>query len=243
MTIPDLVYLALIALLMAFDHFVLWPTFLRRSDADAGRARLWLWSGWMMVIWVLTGFGTALWMFDGRAWEALRFTAPHGWRLWVAIGLVLALVAAYAPPILRFSGTRRPKRVKFGSVAVERLVPHTRAELGWWVAVSLSAGFCEEFIFRGYLIWAFQPAFGLWGAAVFSVVVFAAGHAYQGVKGIVASGTIGAVLTLLVLGLGSLWPAIILHALLDIGQGLIGWLVLRAVPGESGGAGSIGESA
>ena len=28
------------------------------------------------------------------------------------------------------------------------------------VALSISAGFCEEFVFRGYLIWAFSPYSG-----------------------------------------------------------------------------------
>jgi membrane protease YdiL (CAAX protease family) len=126
---------------------------------------------------------------------------------------------------------------------VENLVPHTRSELGWWVAASLSAGFCEEFIFRGYLIWAFQPVFGLWGAAALSVVVFAAAHAYQGANGVLATGAIGSLLTLVVLISGSLLPAMALHALADIGQGLVAWLVLRGVQGEGGIVTRFGESA
>jgi membrane protease YdiL (CAAX protease family) len=116
-----------------------------------------------------------------------------------------------------------------GSPHVEKLAPHTRSELGWWLAVSLSAGFCEEFVFRGYLIWVFQPLLGLWGAAAFSVVVFAAAHAYQGAKGILATGVVGSLLTLVVLISGSLLPAIALHALTDIGTGLVAWLALRNV--------------
>lgn len=91
----------------------------------------------------------------------------------------------------------------------------------------MSAGFCEELIFRGYLIWAFQPVFGLWGSAAFSVVVFAAAHAYQGARGVLATGAVGTALTLVVLISGSLWPAIALHALTDIGEGVVAWLALR----------------
>jgi membrane protease YdiL (CAAX protease family) len=114
----------------------------------------------------------------------------------------------------------------------EKLAPRTRSELGWWVALSLSAGFCEEFIFRGYLIWAFQPVFALWGAAAFSVVLFALAHAYQGTKGILATGIVGGLFTLVVLICGSLWPAIVLHALVDIGQGLVACLALRRAQGD-----------
>ena len=118
------------------------------------------------------------------------------------------------------------------------LSPRTRFEMGWFVALSLTAGFCEEFIFRGYLIWVFRPVLGLWGAAAFSVVVFALAHAYQGAKGILSTGFIGLLFTLVVLITGSLWPAIALHALLDIGQGLIAWLVLRRMADEVGMAAS-----
>lgn len=230
MTTLDWLYLALIAILLLLDGLVLWPAFLRRSRVDAGRARVWLWSGWMTVLWTLVAAGVALWLFEGRAWSALRLTVPHGWRLWGAIALVALLAVPYARTALLIARSDRPKRVKMGNPHVARMVPHTRAELGWWVAVSLSAGFCEEFVFRGYLIQAFQPALGLWAAAALAVVVFAAAHAYQGVQGIVATGVIGALLTLVVLLFDSLLPAMALHALADVGQGLVAWLALRELP-------------
>ncbi len=231
----DIIYLALIAAGLSLDHFVLWRSFLRRYAEGAWRARRWLWMSWMCVLWGLTGFGIWLWMAHGRDWGALRLVVPHGWRLWVAIGLAALLVLMQMPPILRYAGSRRPKRVRFGNPAVERLVPRTGAELVWWVAVSLTAGFCEEFIFRGYLISIFTPLITLWGAAAFSVCIFALGHAYQDARGVVATGVIGAILTLIVLGLGSLWPAIVVHALMDIGQGVTAWLALRGRPTEPAG--------
>ena len=184
------------------------------------------------MLWTLVAAGVALWLFDARAWESLRFIAPHGWRLWVAIGLVFALVSTYARTVVRIARSKRPRRIKIANPRVEKLAPRTRSELSCWVAVSLSAGFCEEFIFRGYLIWAFQPVFGLWGAAAFSLVAFAMAHAYQGIKGILATGIVGGLFTLVVLISESLWPAIVLHALVDIEQGLIAWLVLGRAPDE-----------
>ena len=243
MTTLDLLYLALIATGLLLDHIVLWPTFLRRSQANPSRARLWLWSAWMIVLWTLVTAGVALWLFEARAWGSLRLIIPHGWRFWGAIGLGLMLVISYARTAVRIARSKRPRRIKMGNPHVERLSPHTRSELSWWVAVSLSAGFCEEFIFRGYLIWAFQPVLGLWGAAGFSVVVFAAAHAYQGAKGILATGVVGSLLTLVVLISGSLWPAIALHALTDIGAGLVAWLAFRKVQGAGGMITGLTESA
>jgi membrane protease YdiL (CAAX protease family) len=243
MTTPDLLYLALIAILLLLDYFVLWPAFLRWSQADPGRARLRLWSGWMIMLWSLVAAGVALWLFEARTWESLRLVTPHGWRLWGAVGLVLMLVITYARTVVRIARSKRPKRIKMGNPDVEKLAPHTRSELGWWLAVSLSAGFCEEFVFRGYLIWVFQPLLGLWGAAAFSVVVFAAAHAYQGAKGILATGVVGGLLTLVVLSSGSLFPAIALHVLTDIGTGLVAWLALRKAQGAGGIITGLSESA
>lgn len=180
-----------------------------------------------MLLWTLTAVGVALWVVKGRDWAALRLVPPQGWRLWAAIGLVLALAIVQSRPVIRIGRSASQKRIKIGSAHAAMLSPHTRPELLWWIALSLSAGFCEEFVFRGYLIWVFQPWLGLWGASALSVVVFALAHAYQGGKGILATGAIGLFLTLVVLGFGSLWPAIVLHALIDIAQGLLAWVVLR----------------
>jgi membrane protease YdiL (CAAX protease family) len=46
----------------------------------------------------------------------------------------------------------------------------------------------------------------------------------------VAVAALGLLFTLVVLGFGSLWPAMALHALVDAGQGLTTWLVLRRAP-------------
>lgn len=58
-------------------------------------------------------------------------------------------------------------------------------------------------------------------------MAFAAGHAYQGVKGVSSAGIVGALLSMIVLGFDSLWPAIALHSLFDIAGGLTAWLTLR----------------
>lgn len=226
MTVPDVFYVAFIAVGLVFDHFVLWPAFVRRSHADAVRARAFLWSSWIGLLWTLAVPGAALWVLESRAWGALRLTAPHGWRLWGAIALVAALAIASARRIARIARSQRRRRIQMGA-GVERLVPHTGLELPRWIALSITAGCCEEFLFRGYLIWVFQPLLGLWGAAALSLAIFAAVHAYQGAKGAAAAGAVGAVLTVVVLAFGSLWPAIVMHAVLDIGEGLVAWLVMR----------------
>ena len=240
MTKADALYAALIAIGLYVDSFVLWPSFLRRSEAEPSRARVWLWSSAMTLLWTLVLAGFALWIFERRSWTSLRLVVPHGWRLPGTIGLLLAVAIIYARPVAKITRRKRSKTIKV-SKAVEQRAPHTRAELAWFVALSLSAGICEEFIFRGYLIWLFQAVLGLWGAAALSLVVFAAAHAYQGAKGVFAVGIVGGLFTLIVLAFGSLVPAMAVHTLADVGEGLVGWLALRAVQSTHDGDSPLGE--
>jgi hypothetical protein len=90
------------------------------------------------------------------------------------------------------------------------------------------AAFREELIFRGYVLWAVQSILGLWPAVVLSCLVFALAHAYQGIGGILKTGLVGAFFMASVLELGSLLPAMVAHALIDIGQGGVAWFILRA---------------
>lgn len=241
MTKADALYVALIAIGLCIDSLVLWPRFLRRSEAEPARARVRLWSSSIVFLWTLVGAGVALWMLERRSWTELRLVAPHGWRILGTIGVLLAVAVFYARTVATIRRARRSnKRIKFSKDAARR-APHTRAELAWWVALSVSAGICEEFVFRGYLIWVLQPVLGLWLAAAASLIVFAVAHAYQGAKGVVAVGAVGGLFTLIVLVFGSLVPAIAVHVLVDAGEGLVAWLALRDVSVGHDGASGIGE--
>lgn len=123
---------------------------------------------------------------------------------------------------------RASLRRQVGSLTT--VMPHTRTELCWFGGVSATAGFCEEFLYRGYFIGALAPWLGWWGAAALSVPCFAAAHFYQGWSGVLRTGVVGAIFTLLVAGFESLWPAIAIHALIDAGSGTLSWLALRERP-------------
>jgi uncharacterized protein len=183
----------------------------------------------------MVAVGIALWLSHKRAWLTLGMTLPRGWRLWGSVILVVGFALQQvrtAARVARISGPKPGMRAQLGEISIA--LPHTSDELRRFVALSLTAGFCEEFLFRGYLIWAFQPWLGWWGAAALSLTVFVAAHAYQGTAGVIRTGLIGGVFTLLVSLSGSLVPAIVLHALVDIFIGVIAWLVLRDEPAQVG---------
>lgn len=229
-TLLDLLYVALFAaILPLWDYLFSWPAFRRRSQADAARARRRAWAMNIPLAWALVAIGAALWLAQGRSWASFGFAAPEGWRLWASIGLVLLLAAYHAQAIAsvtRSAETKASVRQQFtGELA--GVLPHTHADMAWFAGVSLTAGFCEEFLFRGYFIWVFAPWLGWWGAAALSLLIFSVAHAYQGWSGVLRTGIVGALFTLTVAVFDSLWPAIALHFLLDLGMGFIAWLALR----------------
>ena len=234
-TLLDLLYVALIAVAWPlFDHFVLWPAFLRRSKADPARGRTWIWAVTIGQQWALVAAGAALWVSNDRSWRSVGLSVPDGWRLWTSLSLVLLLAAYYARTaaiVARSSRAKASVRKQFGELSA--ILPHSGAELCWFVGVSLTAGFCEEFLFRGYFIWAFAPWLGWWGAAALSLPIFASLHAYQGWKGALRTGGVGVLFTLAVAVFDSLGPAIALHALVDLGAGLIAWPALREEPAKA----------
>ncbi len=103
------------------------------------------------------------------------------------------------------------------SPLLSELLPKTMREKGVFVALSLAAGVGEEIAFRGFLIPALTLVFGWsWGAALLSSAAFGILHAYQGWIGIVRTATLGVVLAGSFIISGTLWPAMLAHAILDI---------------------------
>lgn len=233
-TALDLLFVALFAVgVPLWDYFVYWPAFRRRSQAAPAPARRGLWVQTMVCAWAMVAVGAVLWVANNRPWASLGLVVPDGWRLWVSGALVL-LVAAYytyaVAAVARNASVRATVRQQFGKLAP--ILPHTRTELCWFGGVSLTAGFCEEFLYRGVFIWVCAPWVGWWGAAALSLPFFALAHVgvYQSWSGAGRTGIIGAVFTLVVAAFDSLWPAIVLHAIVDLGAGALAWLALRGEP-------------
>ena len=88
-----------------------------------------------------------------------------------------------------------------------------------WVLVSLTAGFCEETAFRGYLMTRIRilgkTKSWLIPTAV-SALAFGICHAYQGIPGLIVITVYGVMFSLLYIRTGSLWPGIIAHSLQDV---------------------------
>ena len=219
--------LAAFILALVADHLVFWRGFERRVELDAAKARRTLWTQWIAMFWGCSALVAALWITRDLPLSALGLEMPTGVRLWVPLVLTAALAAAQFSSGLRIAHLpdRTPLRRRIGPAG--SVLPHGASELPVFAGVALSAGFCEELLFRGFVIWLFQPFMGWWIAAIASLALFTLGHLYQGTVGMIRCATLGAVMTVIVALTHSLWPAIILHAAIDLLAGWVGWQVFR----------------
>jgi CAAX protease family protein len=159
----------------------------------------------------------AVWQ-EGQTLRSLGFTGLRGLHLLQGFTffLVSAIILKGLEVILAELGYH-----SIGELSL--LLPDTALERVMWVALSITAGVCEEAAFRGYFITRFReltpagwPSKVRWLAPVaLSALVFGLGHTYQGVSGFVMITAYGIMISLLFLYTRSIWPAIFAHFLLD----------------------------
>ena len=123
------------------------------------------------------------------------------WLLWIVV--LIVLVIAFQP-----HHAKTPSYIA--------LLPRTTIDVGLWFAISLSAGFCEELVFRGYLQRQFLALTKNQSYAVIGqAIVFGLGHAYQGSFNMMAISVEGILLGWLAARRKSLRPGMIAHAWQD----------------------------
>lgn len=130
--------------------------------------------------------------------------ASATWGVWKLAGLVF-------------------ERLSFGDhpASVSALLPRTPAEIAAWVLLSITAGCCEELVYRGYFQRQFTAWTGhAWLGLALQAVLFGASHAYQGFAACARIVFYGVLFGSVALWRRSLRPGIIAHAATDILAGL-----------------------
>lgn len=169
--------------------------------------------------------------------------ATVGWRVWVQgytaqqLGLVFhdrtkllsaGIVGAAVIATLQWLNLRRVSRIPPEArgplqAIAERVLPQTAVELPPYFALAITAGLCEEFLYRGFAMAALTEA-GLSAGIVVLVssILFGLAHSYQGRGGMVMTFVVGLLLGASRLTYNSLAPAIFWHSAVDIVAGLAG---------------------
>jgi uncharacterized protein len=150
------------------------------------------------------------------------------------IGATL-IAGAHWMNLRRLASSNHPAAERLRAMAV-RLFPRSAAETVLFTILAITAGICEEFIFRGFVIAAlFRAGLPVWAAVVVSSLMFGMAHLYQGKGGSAGTGILGILFASVRIAYHSIFPVVIWHAVLDIVAGIAGarYFATR-VAGEAG---------
>lgn len=178
------------------------------------------------IQWTLVAATAALWFALGRRAVHLglepRLT-PGLYGVLAGLALITLLVMRQRAALLKEDAALGALRDRMSRL--ERMLPHDAGEFRRFRWLATTAGVCEEILYRGYLIWYFVHWMDVIPAAALTSAIFGVGHSYQGLKGVLQTGLLGGFLAGVYLVTGSIYPCILLHALMDLHSG---HLMMRA---------------
>ena len=139
---------------------------------------------------------------------------PIGWiimaMLLLGIGLSIVLLR-------RSPGAMASMQTSLGASAI--LLPSTPTERKWYAATAITAGICEELLYRGFLVPYLNYNFNIHDLtilALLSGIIYGLSHLYQGFKGFSQTALTGFAYTYVFLFSGSILPAMVFHVLVEL---------------------------
>jgi membrane protease YdiL (CAAX protease family) len=224
MLVQHLLFAFLVAIAPAWDYY---DTRGLKREPQAGRKIRYYRT---LCAWLGLATLTACLSVDGSLFTIHASPDEAHWLLghaWVRY-LVEALIAAFAVLILlpyvlvlwkKVRGTPRSWKGAEALKSLSFFLPSTREERRWYAVLAITAGICEETLFRGFLLHYLHVIpwrIGLTQGLLLSSIIFGLQHLYQGRSGVVGSSVIGFVFGLLYLLSGSLLLPILIHAAMDL---------------------------
>jgi membrane protease YdiL (CAAX protease family) len=185
---------------------------------------LWEWSWVVVLVVILIPISHPL------AWIGLVFPNIWGWVILVALLLGVGMSI-----ILLRRNPRALEAMQRSLQTPSMLLPTTASERKWFLVVAITAGICEELLYRGFLtryLSIYFPSFGFLLISILSGVIYGFSRAYQGLKGVLQTSLTGFSYAIIFylsgnlissLGtapssgvIGSLLPVMVFHAVVDL---------------------------
>lgn len=173
--------------------------------------------------WIIIGFIALGARWGGASLGSLAGRFAPTWR---SVGLDLGISAAYLVLANIILGVITAVLGHFihssPNAVLKNIFPHTGLEIATFLLLSLTAGICEETIFRGYLQRQFTALTGSAAAGIaLQGVFFGMAHAYQGVIMVIVIAFYGCMFGTLAWWRKSLRPGMMAHFLQDAIGGIV----------------------
>ncbi len=181
---------------------------------------------WLMLLytwWGLRRRGRSLRALIGGKWnsfEDVLLDVAVAAGFWLCALVVLGALGF----ALRLNGTRGLDEIRR---TIDFLAPQSGAQLAVFVALALTAGFCEEAIFRGYFQQQFTAFSNVTLGIITQGVLFGLAHGYQGWKQMLRIAVFGIMFGVLAHLRKSLRPGMFAHAWQDALSGAILYAIYR----------------
>lgn len=178
-----------------------------------------------LVQWVAAAFIVGYWLLMDRPLASMGLHGEPGAKMLLAWRLALLLIILYTSDIL-FS-FRNQEAVKASLEEQDEstpFLPESFREFGAYGFMCLTAGICEEILYRGYMVTYFLPhATGAfpWMALLFPALMFSLAHYYQGWHAVAKIYLLSVLLAGIYLASGSLWIGMGIHFLIDLTGGIL----------------------
>ncbi|MFQ5816958.1 MAG: lysostaphin resistance A-like protein [Terriglobia bacterium] len=189
--------------------------FLPRPPADeVARLRAWVYRSIILAEWGLLALFFSLLLLDGRypAQFGLRLSSS-AWREDLLWGGAASMVAI---GLGEFWWALERRRGWGGRDFMQALLPRTRREKWLALGLAVTAGYCEEFLYRGFLMTVLDNWLSsVWLAGGISVLLFALAHVPYGKLGVMSALTGGTVLALAFSATGRLAAPVLAHVAYD----------------------------
>jgi uncharacterized protein len=187
------------------------------------RERISLYASTVAFQWVAAG------VVGWRAW-ARGFTAAQ-LGLVIHTGSKVAVVGVLGAGILgtlhwlnlRRMGRLPTKTRSTLQALAERILPQSSVEILPFLALAVTAGICEEFLYRGFALAALhRTGLPVWSAVLLSSALFGLAHLYQGRGGLAGTMILGTLFAAARIRYDSLVPVMLWHVAVDVVAGVAG---------------------
>jgi uncharacterized protein len=157
----------------------------------------------------LATIGAGRWKNAGEVLRDIGIAVPF-WVIWELVAYATSMLILQSP----VKGTEA------------WVTPRGIVEVSLWLAVSCSAGLCEEVIFRGYLLKQFAAFTGsVWLGVLLQAIAFGGIHPFRGWRYVAVVSILGLLYGTLAVWRRDLKPGMMGHAMTDIWEGWLKHLV------------------
>ncbi|MDH5546575.1 MAG: CPBP family intramembrane metalloprotease [Gammaproteobacteria bacterium] len=223
MTILDHLFILFFAIGVPMMTYKSYPMIKAELQKNSPGIREQLYKSASIQQWIVVSFLLGLYSYNERDLTAMGLSPVSDTAgTWFGFALVIAYVS-FSVFILQNARAGGAWNIRLrrwiSDMPGAEVGPTNDREMQWFVWVSLTAGICEELIYRGYMMWYFTSMSDPWIALLITSVLFGLNHVYQGVQGVLRTAAAGAVLAYVFLLTDSLLIPMLLHAVVDFYSG------------------------